>query len=190
MVELSRHIDCVFDQGHSGYHVAEGERRDFIKQLHCAYGTSGKLWGIPVPGEFKLDQNLFGTSPGPATYLKEPCLDAKGRKEYRGGPKRVQGQLLCFPQRLVHSLGQRARIRFREMKRDLPPRGRFLEPDGPLFVAEGFDGVHVGGTERRVEAENDADDGGDAEGQHGRPERNDGLHAGGVANDKGNRYAE
>jgi hypothetical protein len=205
VVELSRHIDCLFDQGHSGYHIAEAERRDFIQQLHCAYGTSGKLWlypdtrwdrasyflpyprragealkseyqegvrgclfyqgpvanpgqeimialggrllsnparsvadalgevlekyykprnrvalnrlmnvvqtaeesyfgqwsaelfgklwGIPVPGEFKLDQNLFGTSPGPATYLKEPCLDAKGRKEYRSGLKSVLAQM-------------------------------------------------------------------------------------------------
>jgi hypothetical protein len=45
----------------------------------------GKLWGIPLPGELKLDQRLFGNSPGPATYLKEPCLDAKGRSEYRAG---------------------------------------------------------------------------------------------------------
>jgi len=42
--------------------------------------------GLPLlPGEFKLDQRLFGTSPGPASYLKEPCLDAKGRGEYRTG---------------------------------------------------------------------------------------------------------
>ena len=44
-----------------------------------------KAWGIPVPGEFKLDQRLFGTCPGPATYLKEPCLGPDGRKEYRKG---------------------------------------------------------------------------------------------------------
>ena len=28
-------------------------------------------------------QGLQGTSPVPATYLREPCLDASGRKEYR-----------------------------------------------------------------------------------------------------------
>jgi hypothetical protein len=205
VIELSKHIDCVFDQGHSGYHIAEAERRDFIAQLHSAYGTSGKIWlypdarwdresyflpypkragealkaeyedgvrgclfyqgpvtnpgqeamiafggrilsnparsiddamgevlekyykpknstaasrllkvfqiaeetyfsqwsadlfkkvwGIPMPGEFKLDQNLFGTAPGPATYLKEPCLDAKGRKEYRKGLREVLAEL-------------------------------------------------------------------------------------------------
>jgi hypothetical protein len=44
-----------------------------------------KVCAIGKPGEFKLDQHLFGTSPGPATFLKEPCLDAQGRKEYRKG---------------------------------------------------------------------------------------------------------
>src|SRR5438045_3794589 len=38
-------------------------------------------WHLGTPGEFKLDQGLWGTSPGPATYLKEPCLDTTGRKE-------------------------------------------------------------------------------------------------------------
>ncbi len=52
-----------------------------------------KVWGIPVPGEFKLDQRLFGTSPGPATYLKEPCLDAKGRSEYRAGLSSILTEL-------------------------------------------------------------------------------------------------
>ena len=52
-----------------------------------------KVWGIGKPGEFKLDQGLWGTSPGPATYLKEPCLDAKGRKEYRKGLMAILAEL-------------------------------------------------------------------------------------------------
>jgi len=195
VIELSRHVDCVFDQGHCGSQVNEAERREFISKMHCAYGTSGKLWlypnarwdrssffmpytqragqaireqyqegvrgcmyyqgpvnnpgteaniavggrilsdtrrdpadvlaevidlyykpsdaptrqaivdifrraedgyfsewkeepfrktrGTPIPGEFMLDHHLFGTFPGPATYLAEPYLDAKGRKAYR-----------------------------------------------------------------------------------------------------------
>ena len=47
VIELSRHVDCIFDQGHTGYHIAEAERRDFIQALHCAYGTSGGLWLYP-----------------------------------------------------------------------------------------------------------------------------------------------
>jgi hypothetical protein len=205
VVELSRHVDCIFDQGHCGYHVDPAERRDFIKGLRCTYGTSGKIWlypdtrwdrasyflpyprragealkseyedgvrgcmfyqgpvtnpaqelmiafggrmlskpgrsvddvlgevldryyrprnaeaqrrlvqvfrtaeesyfggwsaalfgkvwGIPVPGEFKLHQGLFGTSPGPASYLKEPMLDANGRKEYRKGLRSILAEL-------------------------------------------------------------------------------------------------
>jgi hypothetical protein len=52
-----------------------------------------KVWGIPLPGEFKLDQRLFGTSPGPATFLKEPCLDAAGRAAYRTGLKTILAEL-------------------------------------------------------------------------------------------------
>jgi hypothetical protein len=67
--ELAR----VFDQGHTGYFSQWSD--DLFR----------KVWVIGKPGEFKLDQHLFGTSPGPATFLKEPCLDAQGRKEYRKG---------------------------------------------------------------------------------------------------------
>jgi hypothetical protein len=205
LTALGKHVDCIFDQGHTGYQVAEADRRQFIAQLPCAYGTSGALWlypdtrwdresyflpyafrsgqaiqrefqdgvqgcmfyqgpvtnpgqefmiacggrflrdpngavsdvvtealqefyrpktddalkrlthvfqtaedsyfnqwsddrfrgiwGVPVPGEFKLDQRLFGTSPGPATYLKDPCLDAAGRKEYRKGLRAILSML-------------------------------------------------------------------------------------------------
>lgn len=50
-------------------------------------------WYIGTPGEFKLDQGLWGTSPGPATYLQEPCLDATGRKEYRRGLRAILAEL-------------------------------------------------------------------------------------------------
>ncbi|PWU18175.1 MAG: hypothetical protein C5B50_09720 [Verrucomicrobia bacterium] len=198
LLELSKHVDCIFDQGHTGYQLDPKERREFIQKMSCAYGTSGQLWlyhdtrwdrasyflpyvrravdgikfqyadgvrgclyyqGPPnnagaevqtfiggrilsdttksaedvlteavrllykpkdprtgqrlvelffkaedsyfgnwprqtesfkklygfVPGEFKLWQGLWGTSPGPSSYLKEPMLDATGRKVYKEG---------------------------------------------------------------------------------------------------------
>jgi len=47
VVALGKEVDCIFDQGHTGYHIAETERAEFIAQLPCAYGTSGGLWLYP-----------------------------------------------------------------------------------------------------------------------------------------------
>jgi hypothetical protein len=40
--------------------------------------------GLAMPGELHLS-DLFGTAPGPATYLLDPFLDASGRREYKKG---------------------------------------------------------------------------------------------------------
>lgn len=47
VADLSRTVDCIFDQGHQGTYVPEEARRDFLAQLHCDYGTSGGLWVYP-----------------------------------------------------------------------------------------------------------------------------------------------
>lgn len=69
-----------------------------------------KVWRVPLPGEFKLDQRLFGTSPGPATYLKEPCLTATGRQEYRKGLKSILAEVPKLA-RSCDDGGRLARIR-------------------------------------------------------------------------------
>jgi len=189
LVELSKHIDCLMDQGWNQPFISDDERKEFIQKLHSDYGTSGGLWLYPdarwdrssfflpyakrtgnaikryyedgargcmfyqgpvnnpstevniavggrimsdttknvenvlaeviekyyrpkktdahqklveiflqaedgyfdqwskerlnrLPGEFKLS-NLWGTSPGAATYLIEPYLDTNGRQAYK-----------------------------------------------------------------------------------------------------------
>lgn len=47
LVDLSRTVDCLFDQGHAGTYVPQSRRREFIGKLHCGYGTSGGLWVYP-----------------------------------------------------------------------------------------------------------------------------------------------
>jgi len=202
LLDLSKHIDCFMDQGWRGQYIAEDGRRDFIKRLHCCYGTSADVrlyhsvrwdrssyflpyanrtgeaikrhyadgaracmfyqgpvanpstevniavggriladttrdveatlaeviqryyrpskpaphkklieifgraeeaycsqwdpkaflahrganspWCGP-PGEFYLNEALFGDSPGPATFLLEPYLNAEGRRRYKAG---------------------------------------------------------------------------------------------------------
>jgi len=43
--------------------------------------------------EFVKQASLAAPARGPATYLKEPCLDAKGRSEYRAGLASVLTEL-------------------------------------------------------------------------------------------------
>ncbi len=47
IIEMSKHIDGFYDQGWHGTYIAPEQRADFIKRLHCAYGTSGGRWMYP-----------------------------------------------------------------------------------------------------------------------------------------------
>jgi hypothetical protein len=47
LIELSKHIDCFMDQGWRGHYIADSERADFIKRMHCCYGTSGDVHLYP-----------------------------------------------------------------------------------------------------------------------------------------------
>ena len=44
VVELSKHVDCLMDQGWSGTFFPDEKRKDWIRRLHCDYGTSAGLW--------------------------------------------------------------------------------------------------------------------------------------------------
>jgi hypothetical protein len=217
LIELSQKVECLFDQGHRGTYISKVDQPEFIKRLHCAYGTSGGIWvyppqrwertrwflpyafgtgkhmkdlydaggrgvmyyqgpvanpstevniafggrmmtnternlenvlaetldalyrpksaaahrklvGIfqraessyfeqwnaqrilekqksPMPGELHLT-NLFGASPGPATYLMEPFLDTEGRKRY----KAALVSLLKDVQAIEHDFNDAGRI--------------------------------------------------------------------------------
>ena len=47
VVDLSKRVDCLVDQGHRGTYIPPGNWKSFIPQLHCAYGTSGGIWVYP-----------------------------------------------------------------------------------------------------------------------------------------------
>jgi hypothetical protein len=44
LIDLTKRVDCLFDQGHHKTYIPPGEWHQFIPKLHCAYGTSGGLW--------------------------------------------------------------------------------------------------------------------------------------------------
>jgi hypothetical protein len=47
LVDLSKHVDCLFDQGHRGTYVHPSDWKEFIPKLQCGYGTSGGFWIYP-----------------------------------------------------------------------------------------------------------------------------------------------
>src|SRR5215469_384494 len=47
IVDLSKKVDCLVDQGHRGTYVPESDWNEFASKLHCAYGTSGGIWVYP-----------------------------------------------------------------------------------------------------------------------------------------------
>jgi hypothetical protein len=44
LVELSKRLDCLFDQGHYKTYIPPDDWGEFIPTLHCAFGTSGGQW--------------------------------------------------------------------------------------------------------------------------------------------------
>jgi hypothetical protein len=47
IVELTKRVDCLFDQAHHGPYVPPESWTEFIPQLHCAFGNSGDIWIYP-----------------------------------------------------------------------------------------------------------------------------------------------
>ena len=47
LVELSKKVDSILDQGHHGQYVKQPDRKAFIDRLHCKFGTSGGFWVYP-----------------------------------------------------------------------------------------------------------------------------------------------
>jgi hypothetical protein len=44
VVELTKSVDCLFDQGHYKTYIPSHDWKTFIPTLHCPYGTSGGMW--------------------------------------------------------------------------------------------------------------------------------------------------
>ena len=49
LVELSKHVDVIWDQGHRRTYIEPENRGEFISRLKCDYGTSGGFWVYPPP---------------------------------------------------------------------------------------------------------------------------------------------
>jgi hypothetical protein len=85
VVELSRKVDCLFDQGHCGTYIPPAQWKSFIAQLGCAYGTSGGLWVYP-PQRWDRTRWFLPYTARTGKHLKE-LYEAGGRGAmYYQGP--------------------------------------------------------------------------------------------------------
>lgn len=55
-----------------------------VEDAYFSQWSDERFVGAP-PGEFKLNDALWGTFPGPATYLMEPYLITEGRIAFKKG---------------------------------------------------------------------------------------------------------
>ncbi len=76
--ELTRHIDCLFDQGHRGTLIDRREREAFIKSIHCDYGTSGGVWLYP---SVRWDRESYFV---PYTQIQGNAIKDQFRQGVRG----------------------------------------------------------------------------------------------------------
>jgi len=77
IVDLSTRVDCLFDQGHRGTYVPQGQWKDFIPKLHCPYGTSGGFWVYP-PQRWERSRWFLPYTRRTAKHMKD-LYEAGGR---------------------------------------------------------------------------------------------------------------
>jgi len=70
LVELSKSIDCLFDQGHRSTYIPKEQWPDFIQSLHCSYGTSGGIWVYP-PQRWDRTSWFLPYTQGTGKHLKD-----------------------------------------------------------------------------------------------------------------------
>jgi hypothetical protein len=109
LVELSKSVDCIFDQGHHSCYIRPPERKPFIERLHSRFGTSGGLWVYPTYTWDRLQWFLPYTKLT-GTHMKELFADGGRAVMYYQGPPNnpgveiniaFGGQLMCNPGKTV-----------------------------------------------------------------------------------------
>ena len=86
LVEMSRSVDCIFDQGHRQPYIPPEKRREFIQRLHCGYGTSGGIWVYP-PQRWERSRWFLPYTIRTGNHIKELYEDGgQGIMYYQGPP--------------------------------------------------------------------------------------------------------
>jgi hypothetical protein len=109
LVEISKSVDCIFDQGHHSCYIRPPARKPFIERLHCRFGTSGGLWAYPTHMWDRLQWFLpYPQQTG--RHMQELYADGgRGMLYYQGPPNNpgveiniaFGGQLMCHVDKSV-----------------------------------------------------------------------------------------
>ena len=90
LVELSKSVDSIVDQGHHSCYLKEAERKAFIERLECRYGTSGGVWVYPPFRWHRLNWFLpYARRTG--THMKALFEDGGRTVMYYQGPTNNPG---------------------------------------------------------------------------------------------------
>jgi hypothetical protein len=90
LVSLSRQLDFLIDPGHYGLFVEPSTRRDFIRTLDCAFGTSGGVWVYP-PQRWQRLRWFIPYTRRTGEHLEALYADGGRAVEYYMGPSRNPG---------------------------------------------------------------------------------------------------
>jgi hypothetical protein len=107
LVDLSKSVDCLFDQGHRGTYVPQAEWPGFIQRLHCAYGTSGGIWVYP-PQRWERTRWFLPYAVRTGKHIKE-LYEAGGRgvMYYQGPVVNPSTELnIAFGGRVMTNVGK------------------------------------------------------------------------------------
>jgi len=87
---LSQQLDFLIDPGHTGPFVEPTERREFVKSLGCAYGTSGGTWVYP-PQRWRRLRWFIPCTQRTGRHMEVLHADGGRAVEYYMGPSRNPG---------------------------------------------------------------------------------------------------
>ena len=87
---LSRQLDFLIDPGHSEPFIEPSARREFIRSLDCAFGTSGGTWVYP-PQRWQRLRWFIPYTRRTGQHLEELHADGGRAVEYYMGPSRNPG---------------------------------------------------------------------------------------------------
>lgn len=85
LVNLSKRVDSILDQGHHGQYIKPAERKAFLERLHCKFGTSGGFWVYP-PFRCHRQRWFLPYARKTGTHLKQLYADGGRTALFYQGP--------------------------------------------------------------------------------------------------------